>query len=67
MKQKARLKAIQKAANNKAGEGVQPITEVSIYGTDDNGETWLLAEYKAGVMVSIPDNGRWDVQKAGRP
>jgi hypothetical protein len=66
MKQKARLKAIQKAAHNKAGEG-QPIAEVIIYGTNDNGETHHLATIQTGTRVFLPDNHRDDVQKAGQP
>ena len=65
MRQKARLKAIQKAADTKAGAG-QPLTEIVIYGTHDNGETFPLTTWQAGTRVFIPDNGRGDAQKARR-
>lgn len=64
MKQKARLKAIQKAADTRAGAG-QPITEIVIYGTHSNGKTFPLATWQTGTRVFIPDNGRGDALKVG--
>lgn len=62
MKHKARLKAIQKAADTKAGAG-QPVTEIVIYGSNESGETFPLATWQAGTRVFIPDNGRGDAQR----
>ncbi|HEY3311209.1 MAG TPA: hypothetical protein VGK00_06165 [Anaerolineales bacterium] len=63
MKQKTRIKAIQKAALSRTNTG-QPVTEIVIYGTDEDGKTRLLDDIilenkeRPGARVYLPDNGR---------
>jgi hypothetical protein len=68
MKQKARLKAIQKAAHTRAGEG-QPVTEIIIYTPSDDGEnhTIIYPSDVSGTKIFLPDNGRGGVQETGQP